>query len=123
MEIELAEQQAEGIWILRLLNGIRPRNPQPIGNPVANEAFEQTGLAPWRERRKRGSIGPAHDIDLGGTGEESADDASVGRIVRSEDAEGVVVRAESERARRLLVQSPGWFEPCLSDGGLRCPSR
>ncbi len=123
MKIEVAKQRAEGIWILRLLNGIRPRNPQPIGNPFANEAFEQTGLASWLERRQHSAVAAAHDIDFGCGGEECTDDAPVGRIVRSEDAEGVVVRAESERTRRLLVQSPGWFEPCLSHGGLRRPSR
>ena len=90
---------------------------------LVKEAFEQTGLGRGIKRRQDRAIGPAHDIDFGRTREKGADDASLAGIVRSEHGEGIVVRAESERARRLLIEPPGRFEPCLSHGGLRRLSR
>lgn len=123
MKIEIPEQQSEGIRIFRLVNRIRPRDPQPIGSSLVKEALEQTGFVRGLERRQDGTIGPANDIDFGRTGEKGADDASLAGIVRSEHGEGIVVRAKSERARRLLIEPPDRFEPCLSHGGLHRLSR
>src|SRR4029077_601919 len=69
MKIEIPEQQSEGIRIFRLVNRIRPRDPQPIGSSLVTEALEQTGLVRGLERRQDGAIGPANDIDFGRTGE------------------------------------------------------
>ena len=123
MKIQLAEQQSEGIRVFGLLNGIRPDDPQPIRYAFMNEVFEQTGLVRGLERRQHRAIGLAHDIDFGRAGQKGANDPSLAGIVRAEHGKRVVVSAEGERARGLLIEPPGWFEPCLSHDGLRRPCR
>ena len=46
MQIDIAEQDAKGVWILGLLDGIGPIDSQAIRNPLGNQVFKETVRSP-----------------------------------------------------------------------------
>jgi 1,4-alpha-glucan branching enzyme len=103
MQVDVAQQQAEGIGVLGLLHGVGPVDAQPVGRSRGDEIFEQAAFPRRLECGQRGAVGTAHNLDLRVARQKGADDAAARRVVWPEYGKRVAVNPPAKRMSDLLV--------------------
>ena len=98
MQVELAEQRAEGIGILGLLHRARPVDAQQIGRAVGRRvpANRPSGCVGSSRPSDAPVAAPQH-LDRLRARQEGADDAARRAVVRAEHGEGIAVPAVDQR--------------------------
>ena len=97
MQIELAQQRAEGIGILGLLHRCRPLDAQQIGRGVRHRAFEQARHLAFDQPAERRSIAATQHLDRLRARQEGADDAAGRAVMRTQHLEGIAMARRRQR--------------------------
>ena len=107
MQVEIAEQRAEGIGILGLLHGAGPVDAQEIGAGSRHRSLEQPGDGAGRQLAHGLPVVAAEHLDRVRAGQEGANDAPALALVRAEHREGVERTAGFQSLRRRAVEPTG----------------
>ena len=97
VQIELAQQRAEGIGIFGFLHRGGPLDAQEIGRGVGHGAFEQARHLVFPQPAERRSIAATQHVDRLRPRQEDANDASGRAVMRTQHPEGVAMAGRRQR--------------------------
>ena len=115
MQIKVAEQRPEGIWIFGFLHRVRPDDAQPIRLGAAHPADEQSLRRGRRQPPQWFASFACQYLDFQRAGQESADLPSHRGVMRTQYGEWITECAGGERFRHARRQT-GKFSHVVHDG-------
>jgi len=106
VQIDVAEQEPEGIRVLGLLHRAGPGDAQAIGYALGNPVFENSGLAAGLELGEYAAVGAPQHLDLVGSRKESANDPAFRTVVRPEHGKRIAMIAPRQRRSLGRIELP-----------------
>src|ERR1700730_5293219 len=98
MQVDVAQQRPEAVWVLALLVPFGPVDAKQIRRGIADKALEESVLH-MIEPPDYGPVKPTQHLGMACMWQDRANDAPRGRIVRPEQAERITMHALRERLR------------------------
>jgi hypothetical protein len=97
VQVEIAQQRAEGVGVLGLLHRAGPLDAQQVGRAIDDGALEQALGSGRLELADQLAVAAAQDLDGARAGQEGADDTAGRGVARAQELERIAVAGMRQR--------------------------